>query len=91
VPPPGSGFFDTLLYNERGEVTEFTKGNLVVELDGQRLTPALSCGLLPGTLRAELLARGEVREALLQRADMERASALWFVNGVRGMVPARLS
>jgi len=90
APSPGSGFFDTLLYNERGEVTEFTKGNLVVELDGQRLTPALSCGLLPGTLRAELLARGEVREALLQRADVERATALWFVNGVRGMVPVRL-
>ncbi|GAB2181842.1 aminodeoxychorismate synthase component I [Denitratisoma sp. agr-D3] len=90
APPPDSGCFDTLLYNERGEVTEFTKGNLVAEVDGQRLTPALSCGLLPGTLRAELLARGEVREAVLHRADVERASALWFVNGLRGMVPVRL-
>jgi len=91
APLSGSGLFDTLLYNERDEVTEFTRGNLLVELDGRRLTPALSSGLLPGTRRAELLARGEAEEAVIRRSDLARATGLWFVNGLRGVVPVRLS
>lgn len=45
------GYDDTVLVNERGEVTEFTYGNLVAELDGVLLTPPLTCGLLPGIAR----------------------------------------
>lgn len=82
--------FDTLMWNERGELTEFTRGNVVVELDGRRLTPALACGLLPGVLRAELLARGEIAEAVIRCEDLPRATGLWFINSVRGMLPARL-
>jgi para-aminobenzoate synthetase / 4-amino-4-deoxychorismate lyase len=40
---------DVLLYNERGELTEFTIGNLVVEMDGELVTPPIECGLLAGT------------------------------------------
>ena len=85
------GIFDTLLFNERDEITEFTKGNVVVELDGQRVTPPVSCGLLPGVLRAEMLAKGEVTERIITRADLGRVTGLWFVNSVRGMLPARLA
>ncbi len=77
---------DVILLNERGEVTELTIGNLVVELDGGRWTPPLSCGLLPGTLRAELLDRGEVAERVLTVPDLRRASRLWLANSVRGLV-----
>ena len=54
--------FDVLLLNREGEVTESTFTNLVAEIDGERLTPPLDAGLLPGVFRAGLLARGEVRE-----------------------------
>lgn len=79
--------FDTLLCNEQGEVTEFTRGNLVVKLDGQLLTPALACGLLPGTLRAVLLRRGTLREAVLTLGDLAKAEKLWFINSLRGALP----
>jgi len=82
--------FDTLLWNEHGELTEFTRGNLVLELDGRRLTPALTCGLLPGTFRAELLASGEIAEAVLRKADLARARRLWFINSLRGWLAAKL-
>jgi para-aminobenzoate synthetase/4-amino-4-deoxychorismate lyase len=87
---PGADIFDTLLFNERDEITEFTRGNIVVELDGQRVTPPLSCGLLAGVLRSELLSRGEVSERVITRADVKRAKQLWFANSVRGLIPARL-
>jgi para-aminobenzoate synthetase/4-amino-4-deoxychorismate lyase len=80
------GLFDVLLWNERGELTEFTNGNLVVELDGGRWTPPRESGLLAGTFRVELLRRGEVAERVLTKNDLARAERVWFVNGVRGWV-----
>ncbi|HUP39107.1 MAG TPA: aminotransferase class IV [Vicinamibacterales bacterium] len=41
------GFEDALLYNERGEVTESTIANLVVETGGELLTPRFRPGCCP--------------------------------------------
>jgi len=76
--------FDVLLWNEDGELTEFTRGNVVVELDGQRYTPPIACGLLPGTLRADLLEQGGVTERVIHKSDLARAQSVWFINSVRG-------
>lgn len=80
------GVFDVLLWNEEGELTEFTNGNLVVELEGHRLTPPRVCGLLAGTLRETLLRAGEISERVLKREDLSRATRCWLINGVRGWV-----
>jgi para-aminobenzoate synthetase/4-amino-4-deoxychorismate lyase len=82
--------FDVLLLNREGEVTEGTFTNLVAEIDGERLTPPLDAGLLPGVFREGLLARGEVREGLLHPGDLARARRLWVVNALRGWIEARL-
>ncbi len=74
---------DVLLINERGEVTESTIANLVVQIGGERFTPPLSSGLLPGVFRALLLERGEIRERVLLPDDLRRAEGLWLVNSVR--------
>ncbi len=84
------GVFDVLLWNEERELTEFTIGNLVAEIDGAQLTPARGSGLLAGVMRAELLDRGEIREATLRVEDLARATRLWLVNAVRGRVEVRL-
>jgi para-aminobenzoate synthetase / 4-amino-4-deoxychorismate lyase len=75
---------DALLWNEDGEVTESTIANLVVELDGELITPPLSSGLLPGTMRARLLQDGRIREGIVRKEDLPRCTALWLVNSVRG-------
>ncbi len=81
---------EAILRNERGELTEGTRANLVLEIGGSRLTPARECGLLAGAYRAELLDRGELREAVLRTADLARAERIWFVNSLRGWIPATL-
>ena len=78
--------FDVLLWNSRGELTEFSRGNLVLEKNGKKLTPPLSCGLLAGTLRQFLCDRGELEEHILTREDLAHADRLWFINSVRGWV-----
>ncbi len=82
--------FETLLVNRDGEVTEGTFTNVVVDLDGVRVTPPLDAGLLPGVFRAGLLARGEAVERPLLPSDLSRARRIWIVNALRGWVEARL-
>jgi para-aminobenzoate synthetase/4-amino-4-deoxychorismate lyase len=75
-----------LLRNERGELTEFTIGNLVLEIDGHRWTPPISAGLLGGVFREELLERGEIAERILHVEDLARASRVWMINSLREWV-----
>jgi len=82
---------DVVLWNERGEVTETTVANLVLEVDGEAITPATTSGLLPGTLRAELLANRRIREAVVQLDDLHAAERIWLINSLRGWIPATLS
>ena len=75
---------DVVLWNERGEVTESTVANVVVELDGRLITPSVTASLLPGVLRAELLAAGRIREGSVTVADLMDAGGGWLINSVRG-------
>ena len=86
--PTDPSCFDTLLYNDKGELTECTRGNVALLMDGVWLTPALSCGLLPGIGRQIGLQRGELQEAVLTLADLQRANQVMFVNSLRGKLAA---
>jgi para-aminobenzoate synthetase/4-amino-4-deoxychorismate lyase len=74
---------DVLLYNENDELTEFTIGNLVVEMAGKLYTPPTSCGLLAGTFRAHLLETGQVEERTIRVEDLNNCSKIFLVNSVR--------
>ncbi len=84
------GHYDVLLWNERGEVTEFTRGNLVLERNDAFYTPPRFSGLLPGTYRQSLLDEGQIIEQIVTLEDLAQAEALWFVNSVRGWVAVQL-
>ena len=83
-----SPVFDVVFLNERGEVAEGARSNVFVERDGQLLTPPLASGALPGVLRAELLASGRAREAVLWPADLQQG--FWLGNALRGLIAVRL-
>jgi para-aminobenzoate synthetase/4-amino-4-deoxychorismate lyase len=79
---------EALLVRDDGLVTEGSFTNVFVERDGVLLTPPASLGLLPGILRAELLADGRAEEAELTLADL--ADGFFIGNALRGLIPARL-
>ncbi|WP_224984398.1 aminodeoxychorismate synthase component I [Geomonas agri] len=81
---------EVIFENERGEVTEGAYSNVIAVVDGRHYTPPLACGLLPGTLREELLAQGAIEERVLKRNDLARAEAVFLVNSVRGWRRVRL-
>ena len=80
-----TGCDEVVFLNKKGELTEGTRTNLFVELDGRLFTPALACGLLPGTLREELLdlPRAAASEAVLTRRPARRRPHLSRQFGAR--------
>lgn len=78
---------EVVFCNERGEVCEGARSNIFVKRDGVLLTPPLACGLLPGVLRAELIAQGRAREAVLYPDDLK--GEVWFGNSLRGLIRGR--
>jgi para-aminobenzoate synthetase/4-amino-4-deoxychorismate lyase len=82
--------FDALLANERGELTEGARTTLFARIDGALATPPLASGLLPGILRARMLASGEATERTLTPDDLRSASEIFVGNSARGMLRARL-
>ncbi|MBV9061550.1 MAG: aminodeoxychorismate synthase component I [Alphaproteobacteria bacterium] len=81
------GCEEVLFLNERGEVTEGSRSNLFVEVEGMLATPPLSCGLLNGCLRQELIDTGLCRERTLYPSDLDR-HPVFFGNSLRGLLPA---
>jgi para-aminobenzoate synthetase/4-amino-4-deoxychorismate lyase len=81
---------DVVLWNQRGELTESCRANLVLDLGGGFVTPKVESGLLDGTLRAHLVASGQVREQVVKVDDLAHADRLYLVNSVRGVWPFRL-
>lgn len=84
--PTDPALFDTLLWNPRGEITEFTRGNVALRIGGRWVTPPLACGLLDGVGRAAALRDGRVTEAVVRVDELPRVEAIAFVNSLRGWV-----
>ncbi|AXF09692.1 aminodeoxychorismate synthase, component I [Paraburkholderia graminis] len=87
------GAFDTLFFNERGELTEGGRSNVFVKLAGKWWTPPLGSGVLPGVMRSVLLeddASLQAKERVLTQADLLNAEALMICNALRGALPARV-
>jgi para-aminobenzoate synthetase/4-amino-4-deoxychorismate lyase len=82
------GSDEALFCNERGELTEGSRSTIFLRRGGQLLTPPLSCGLLDGVLRRELLEQGACVEAILTPDDLARADEVLLGNSLRGLIPA---
>jgi para-aminobenzoate synthetase/4-amino-4-deoxychorismate lyase len=84
------GYDDVLLFNEQGEVTESTIANVVVDIAGKLCTPPVTCGLLPGTMRAHLIHQGELIERRITVAELLESPCVYLFNSVRGMYPVEV-
>jgi para-aminobenzoate synthetase / 4-amino-4-deoxychorismate lyase len=84
-------FYDVLLWNEKGYITEFTNGNIVVKLNGELITPPVESGLLAGTYRVELLKQNKIKEKPIKKAELADAEEIWFINSVRGRLKVNIT
>ncbi|MEZ5707270.1 MAG: chorismate-binding protein [Burkholderiaceae bacterium] len=91
LAPTDPTLFDHLLFNQRGEITEFTRGNVAIKLGDGWVTPALEAGLLPGTYRRELLQQGRLTERVVPVSALQQAQGIAFFNGLRGWLSAEIT
>lgn len=85
------GFDEVIFLNERGEVAEGSRTNIVAQFGSRRITPPVDSGALPGVYRRFLLdTRDDLAEGVLFPEDLRRADALYACNAVAGCVSARL-
>jgi len=87
------GFFDVIFQNEKGEITEGARTNVIIKRHGRYFTPPLECGVLPGIYRAHLLATQTLplSEKVLPVEELRAADEILLCNSVRGVLPAKLS
>jgi para-aminobenzoate synthetase/4-amino-4-deoxychorismate lyase len=78
---------DVILWNADGEVTESTRANVMAEIGGVLCTPPVTCGLLAGTFRAQMLEAGDVVERVITIEELLCSPRVLLVNSVRGMMP----
>ncbi|MDB5480958.1 MAG: 4-amino-4-deoxychorismate lyase [Caulobacteraceae bacterium] len=83
---------EALMLNIRGEVSCVAAGNLVWVRGGVLFTPALSCGVLDGIMRAKVLARAvevglTVEETATTRDMLRDVEGLAVTNSLIGVCP----
>lgn len=80
-----AGFDEVMFLNEHAAITECAISNIFFHIAGKWLTPALTCGVLPGVFRSTLLNSLEpVTECELCLEDIQGADRILVCNAVRG-------
>lgn len=79
---------DVVMINQRGELVESSRANILLEIEGVYYTPPLQSGCLNGVLRSELLDRGEIVEKTLYPSDFQKATSVQLINALRGRMEA---
>ena len=87
--PTEPGVFDTVLWNEQGEITECTRGNVAMLVKGCWVTPPLACGLLGGVARALALQSGQLVEKAVRVDELPDVQEWAFLNSLRGWIQAQ--
>lgn len=83
---------DYIFLNERNEITEGSITNIFIERDGLLFTPPISCGLLSGVYRQEVLQTNHnASEKILTLNDLTSADVIYICNSVRGWQKVTLS
>jgi branched-chain amino acid aminotransferase len=86
------GADDAIFLDTAGHVSEATASNLFAVIDGTLVTPALSCGVLPGITRAAVL---ELAHALslgtsereMTEPELALASEIFLTSSIREIAP----
>ena len=79
--------FDEIFLNEKGELTEGSRSNIILEINGKLFTPPTKCGLLNGIFRQSMK---NVTEKILYKSDLYKAEKIYCINSVRKIVEVKL-
>lgn len=84
------GYYDILFVNEKNQLTEASRHNVFLLIDGQWYTPPLEVGILNGVERQKQIKSLSAKEKILFKSDVDRAQEILLTNSVRGCVSVRM-
>ncbi len=84
------GYDEVIFCNEKNELTEASRHNLIINLKGRLYTPPISSGLLPGVFRQKLLDDKKITEKTLTLKDVQKSQEIFIINGLNGLKAALL-
>ena len=82
--------FDEIYLNEKNQITEGARSNVVIKKEGVYYTPSLKCGLLNGCFRQFLLKKIIMVEKELYLKDLKNADKIFLINSIRGIIEVEL-
>lgn len=78
---------DELIFiNQHQQITEGRFYNFIIQINGQLITPPLTCGLLGGIFRQQLLDTGVLIEQIINVELLDHAEKIYLCNDVRGLI-----
>jgi branched-subunit amino acid aminotransferase/4-amino-4-deoxychorismate lyase len=86
------GADEAILLNTAGKLACAAAANLFWVVEDRLFTPAIDCGVLPGVIRAQVLARAgqcglRAEEVAVGREALDRADAVFLTNSLVGLRP----
>ena len=83
------GIDEPLFLNAKGQVAEGATSNIFAVIQGEVVTPPVSCGLLPGVMRDFVLRVTGAKERPLTLEELMQADEVFLTNSLMGAMPVR--
>ncbi len=81
------GFDEPIFLNSQKQITEGATSNIFFVKKNKIYTPALTCGLLNGTLRKYIISNFEVKEEEIYLEDLKNFEEVFLTNSLFGIMP----
>jgi branched-subunit amino acid aminotransferase/4-amino-4-deoxychorismate lyase len=77
------GFHDSILFNEKNEITETAVSNLAFYIGGEWVTPPITSGILPGVIRAIAIEECKVRVRAIHVSEIPEVESGFLLSSLR--------
>ncbi len=82
--------FDEIYMNQKNQITEGARSNILIKKGDFYFTPSLNCGLLNGCFRQFIIKKLKVIEKELYIDDLKNADKIFCLNSLRGIFEVKL-
>jgi len=77
------GFHESVLFNEKNEITETATANLVLLISGDWVTPPITSGILPGVVRAIAIEECGVKVRTIHVSEIPEVESALLLSSLR--------
>jgi branched-subunit amino acid aminotransferase/4-amino-4-deoxychorismate lyase len=77
------GFHDSVLFNDKNEITESATANVAFRISGEWVTPPITSGILPGVVRAIAIEECGVKVRRIHVSEIPEVESGFLLSSLR--------